>query len=334
MKKNIFMILGNGFSIDFISTHKRDNLINVRNLFCNGEFVEWPGNDEPGFLSYKYCPFLWNLGARPYIDNSDANELIENIITCANILQTNNREDGNNYVKAYKELSSYLMSLFIYYDKIIDFNEIDLSNWGWKSLFESYNNNDNIENVFILTYNYDVWLERVLIKLSINYSVDGFDKVRKKFHIFKPHGSISFKHDIQKDKDGFSINYDLDKTDINIKNFVIQYSDIENLNAVNAIIPPAGDSSRLGFTWAKNIRDNIQIKAAELNEIDELIICGISYWHVDRLEIDNVLTKINSKISNVKLINPHPPNVLNAVLTTLFENVIFFTNSKIFLGGI
>jgi hypothetical protein len=68
--KDLFIILGNGFSIDFLNhLCVKDNLpaageISLSNLFENGELVPWPGDDSPGFLSYKHCPSLWTLGAR------------------------------------------------------------------------------------------------------------------------------------------------------------------------------------------------------------------------------------------------------------------------------
>lgn len=41
--------------------------INLTNLFEKGDKVPWPSNNEPGFLSFRRCPALWQLGARPNI---------------------------------------------------------------------------------------------------------------------------------------------------------------------------------------------------------------------------------------------------------------------------
>ena len=91
-------------------------------------------------------------------------------------------------------------------------------------------------------------------------------------------------------------------------------------------MPPAGDSSRFKFAWAKTLRNIILEKSKSINKNDELIISGISYWHVDRQEIDEILINLNHNI-DVYLINPNPPTVLNAVLTTIFNNVIVYTKS-------
>lgn len=83
--ENKLIILGNGFTIDFIEFLKLQDKIDVKNLFRLGDKVPWPGDDSAGFLSFKHCPNLWNLGARTNLDNKTTLEIIEDIITCANI---------------------------------------------------------------------------------------------------------------------------------------------------------------------------------------------------------------------------------------------------------
>ncbi|MCD0466499.1 SIR2 family protein [Flavobacterium sp. ENC] len=329
-KKNYFILLGNGFTIDLINhlKNKIDCGINVSNLFSNGELVPWPGNDKPGFLSYRYCPNLWTLGARPNMSNEDAINLIEDIITCANILHKNNKKSQNIYIKAYKELGTYLQALFVYYNKQININTVDFSDWPWFKFLNDLYNSSEVEKIHIVTLNYDIWLERVFKKINIHFDIASIDENDNKIKIYKPHGSISFSHRVKKEKEAFEIRYDTDSNDGEISEFTIEYDNINALNSVNAIIPPAGDSSRLDFKWAKEIRDSAKEVAKSLNKNDELIICGLSYWHVDRLEIDSILTSINPEIEEVKIINPYTPKVFNAIITTLFDKVIFYNNSK------
>jgi hypothetical protein len=171
--KDLFIILGNGFSIDFLNHLKvKDNLqqageISLSNLFENGELVPWPGDDSPGFLSYKHCPNLWTLGARPNLDATKTINLIENIITCANTLNKQSRDVDSIYIRAYKELVTYLKALFIYYNKKINVPNIDLSDWGWCKYLVNATKNPEIEKIHIVTLNYDVWLERILKKNNI-----------------------------------------------------------------------------------------------------------------------------------------------------------------------
>ncbi|MGG7467053.1 hypothetical protein [Chryseobacterium arthrosphaerae] len=154
-KKNYYILLGNGFTIDLIKylSEKKTKDVNVSNLFANGELVPWPGNDKPGFLSYRYCPNLWTLGARPNMSNEDAINLIEDIITCANILHKNNKKSENIYIKAYKELVTYLQALFVYYNKQIDIDKEDISEWSWYKFLNKIYNSDEIEKIHIITFN-------------------------------------------------------------------------------------------------------------------------------------------------------------------------------------
>ena len=168
--------------------------INLTNLFEKGDKVPWPSNNEPGFLSFRRCPALWQLGARPNINNHEASKIIEDIITCANVnafsKENNGRyEEPSIYLRAYHELVIYLKYLFIYYNCILSDDILTkgkLKEWGWGKLFENLNDNINISSVNVITYNYDIFLERVLRKLEIEYSVQGFEEsMSKKIKIIK-----------------------------------------------------------------------------------------------------------------------------------------------------
>lgn len=144
MTKKLVLIIGNGFSIDFVSRIRKDDRIDLRNLFSNGDKVPWVADNEPGFLSFKRCPNLWNLGARPNSSASESLSLIENIITCAHLYCNKKRstnlpsEDPNMYIKAYNELASYLRYLFSFYNTLIDeedFDKQEIQEWGWTVFF-------------------------------------------------------------------------------------------------------------------------------------------------------------------------------------------------------
>ena len=99
---------------------------------------------------------------------------------------------------------------------------------------------------------------------------------------------------------------------------------------VNAIIPPAGDAERFGFGWIKDIRKGIDEIVSKSTSKDEMMLFGLSYWHVDRNEIDEILLSMDNKME-VRFVNPKPPTALDAVLTSLFKNYIHFSNSKLIM---
>lgn len=84
MPKHLCIILGNGFTIDLLSSLNITDKVDVQNLFRFGAEVPWPATGAPGFLSFKHCPNLWNLGARAHCQTPDCMSLIEDIITCVN----------------------------------------------------------------------------------------------------------------------------------------------------------------------------------------------------------------------------------------------------------
>lgn len=312
------------------------------NLFANGDKVPWPANNEPGFLSCQRCPALWQLGARPNINNSEASKIIEDVITCANVnafsKENSTRfELSNTYLRAYHELVLYLKYLFIYYNNILNDDILSLDKvqkWGWGNLFQKLNWNSNITSVSIVTYNYDILLERVLKKLNIEYSMMGFCKSDlKKFKIIKPHGSISFRSAKEYDKESFSIKYNRDGLGGKIEDLVVDESlDLGVMSNINTMIPPAGEAERYQLVWS-NVLKNCAIEAAEkLREDDEVIFGGVSYCNVDRREIDEELINIDIGVK-IKVVNPDTKNTFGAVISSLFGEYIHYIDSKS-LGGL
>ena len=329
MAKNIFILLGNGFSIDLMNQLKMSDKINLSNLFAAGSDVSWPATDIPGFLSFQNCPNLWTLGARPYLRGEDSLRIIEDVITCANILPQRTEIKDKIYIRAYNELEQYLMSLFVHYTDLVDLKKArkNLTEWGWLKYLRSLNSDKDVKTVNIVSFNYDVRLEMVLELYGFPYSIAGFSPKREKFHIFKPHGSIAF-HSAKRDKSAYCIQYRDTFDNHPLADFKYDNKNLDCLNLVNAIIPPAGDSTRMRQMWSSELRNQIKMAATSLGKDDSVVICGLSYWHVDRKEIDTYLSAISPEIKNLIMVNPNPPEVLNAVLMTLFNQYIVIPDSK------
>lgn len=354
--RKAFIILGNGFTIDFLQYYSKvDSSINekidVCNLFRLGDKISTPWEEKPGFLSFKNCPALWTLGARPYNTKEESNALIEEIITCANMffdfvnepeqktkrLELTNSNKDKIYLRAYSELNMYLRHLFSSYNTMITDKQLEKflngnTSWGWIDFFKAIEKSE-YDKITFVTYNYDIWLERILKILKIPFRINGFDKsCDEKVEIIKPHGSISFvpKGDISA---VYSVNYNLDFEGVPIEQLEIQYDNLTRYPK-GAIIPPAGDSMRLGTTapWSQKLRNEAKNIATNIEEKDEIVLCGISYWHVDRRELDELLINLNQD-SNFTFVNPMPPRDLNAVLSSIFTNYVQ-QHSSSEIGGI
>lgn len=72
--------------------------------------------------------------------------------------------------------------------------------------------------------------------------------------------------------------------------------------------------------------------AKQIDAKDDVVLCGISYWHVDRREVDELLINLNQDVE-FTFINPSPPRDLNAVLMSIFKNYVHQSSSS-HIGGI
>ncbi|GAA6173828.1 hypothetical protein NBRC116592_34980 [Colwellia sp. KU-HH00111] len=340
MGKKLCLVLGNGFTIDLINNAGLDEQIDVVNLFSKGAELPWPETDVAGFLSFKHCPNLWNLGARPNMGKDAAGALLENIITCLNVhvLKVKPKvPDGADkandiYINAYYELTSYLRTLFSHYNSLVELGSLSdkLKDWPWLNFLIKANSSPEYDSITIITYNYDIWLERLLMENKIPFNLsqvkNGNFGVDPKITIVKPHGSISFYHENQGFAD-YSIGYGKNiPGDAITEDFNVDYDIPLSKCLINALIPPAGDSVRMKQSWSGQIRTVAAGNAKKLGDDDELMICGISYWHVDRSEIDELITN-GSPNTNVMMFNPYPNQSMDAVLTSLFRNYVFHNNS-------
>jgi hypothetical protein len=336
LDKRLYLILGNGFSMDMLAHIGHPDMVDVRNLFRFGSHVRWPVDGEPGFLSFKHCPNLWNLGARPNMSESDALSLIEDIITCVNIFClvpptariSGEPRPNDIYIFAYKELSIYLKHLFIYYDTKARLTSAAAESWPWcKFLVHAVS---KFSDISIVTYNYDIWLERALIDCGVkfNLALMGEPGPLAKITILKPHGSISFAHKVVLGRDAFRVALDREVLDGSVSDFDVRYDKLDENYVVSALIPPAGESGRLNHTWAGQMRAEAKRRASELGSADEVIIGGLSYWHVDRAELDELLISFDRSI-NIKMINPNPSRAMSAVLASLFDNYIAYNSARV-----
>lgn len=240
--KKLILLFGNGLTMDLLAhlENEKPN-IDLSNLFSKGDTVIWPdGNQERGFLSYKHCPSLWNLGARPNMDKQAANDLIEDIITCANMISSANTppQEDNIYLTAYYELVAYLKHLFIQYNEQVSDRDLladTITDWGWLKLIQSAYSSDEYEKIIVITYNYDIFLERLLHLRHIPFSVGGLEKDTKKIILLKPHGSISFAHNSIGDSSTFVIRKSTDMYEATLSDFSVKYDHLSDNYLVNAL---------------------------------------------------------------------------------------------------
>ena len=250
------LILGNGFSVDLLSHLNQLSEVPLTNLIAYGDKLLWPQNNRNAFISFRNTPNLWILGARPSNSSDKNNQIIENVITCANayfLKDPKTRGFGGPdkrriYIDAYRELVLFLKYLFVTFDQSIQIDKRSVENWSWAKLFTNLNDDKSVSKVDIVTFNYDLWLERTLEEINVDYNISIIGgSPQQKFSIVKPHGSISFIHKTILDKDAFSINYDGDYSEGKSEDFSLQMTDLDVNTAIVPIVPPAGDTERFNL---------------------------------------------------------------------------------------
>ncbi|MBN5171007.1 hypothetical protein JY430_02485 [Stenotrophomonas maltophilia] len=317
----VLVIAGNGLSISLMG--KSSPEVDLFNLFARGGDVSWPASNAPGFLSYEFCPNLWALGARHTMAPQKSYELIEQIITAVNaccLADPSSLDDGI-YIRAYKELVSYLRYLFVHYDNFLinrNFFNKEENQTPLTWLFDA-SLNKSIESINVVTFNYDAFLERFLDARKIDYRIPLLTGSNAKLAIHKPHGSITFCGKKPLDQSSFAVNYNNSFTEGGLDDLIVRYEELDSHYSSTGILPPAGDSDRYKHRWIRQIWDEALEGAASIGDGDIVIIYGLSYWHVDRREIDALLTKVSRK-ARVISINPTPNHNFEAVCCSLFKS--------------
>lgn len=328
----LLVIAGNGLSVSMLKSNPVDG-VDLLNLFSQGGDVSWPATGMPGFLSYEHCPNLWALGARQTVSASTSYAVIEQIITAVNaccLADPSSLEDGI-YIRAYKELVSYLRYLFVHYDSVLrrssffdDDKVFESIDWLIDAIDESA-----VSDVDVISFNYDAFLERALQKKDVQFSVPLLsERADAKIRIHKPHGSITFCGRIPLDKAGFNLSYGAGGfTEGGITELEVRYDGLDGYFPLVGILPPAGESERYKHRWIRQIWDRAIDAASALKENDLVVIYGLSYWHVDRKEIDMLLSMV-SRRARVISINPNPNPNFEAVCCSLFKSYHSYSNAK------
>ena len=318
--KGVF-VLGNGYSINLLRLLKEKKIISSEiadridliNLFSKGDMVPCP-DGSIGYLSKKYCPNLWDMGIRSTISSEKASEVINNIIMSHRIaikLQQTHRISLSNdkNIATYYELIDYIKRLFIYYNSEItdDFLKVALDHIDIPVIDDLAKDPSEYA---IITYNYDIFLERLLKLKGIDYTIFDFLKKSQGVTIYKPHGSISF--DV-KGNNSISNIYDLTCNNIELnENLTYDYSK-------SLIIPPHGFIDGNTSSWVKQMRDDAKKTMASLPE--KVVFWGIAYNYVDREEFNDIITEIQSQ-TDIEYVNPSPSIALDYIFSSIFSNYI------------
>jgi hypothetical protein len=342
--KKALIVLGNGLSIDCLTHVKAREQIDTVSLFRRGAEVLSPEGDDIGFLSRRFCPALWSLGVRPHLDARSAISIVERVLSAAQaFVQHRHRSayiesDGSlrpelTHLRAYCELAHYLRQLFLMYDSEVkeSFSKNAIESWKWALFFQKLQS--EAREIVVVNYNYDLFLERALTALDIPFVYAGLNEDvdpsnASKIKIYKPHGSINFvgKDDvavIKSERPPREIDYRLAEDLTTKRQLRVQDFQPEDFWLRYSGIPPAGESARLGQSWNKGVHQKILDQAKTMQQDDLFVACGVSYWHVDRSEIDSIIAELHPEV-RAYMVNPAPSPEFDSVLSSLFRQYTCF----------
>lgn len=171
------------------------------------------------------------------------------------------------------------------------------------------------EDDIVISYNYDVSFERLLKMSNKRYTyMFNHDKDNKNIRIYKPHGSINF--DCVNSYKKINNIYDLTSEQITIINF--DETKLSDDFKHSFIIPPSGFIVGGENSWVSDIRTSI---SHSLNDCcpEQVVFFGHSYGVVDRDEINEIISWLDSKCTKIAYINPVPSSSLDYILSQNFD---------------
>lgn len=185
--------------------------------------------------------------------------------------------------------------------------------------FGEYIKNNHNKIALIISFNYDLILERILASHNIPFYRIGTSEKESGIAIWKPHGSIDFNTPQVGIRINQPVGYPLNTAihrNVNDKptEIIDKKSWLEARRQVDLVLPTQStDLQESGFNRiAKESFRKIK------GQISEAMVFGISYMNCDREEIDSILLGNNWKI---EIINTEPPGAMTTKYALLNEHI-------------
>ena len=298
--RNTLIIAGNGLSI---SLHH----------FANDQLRAWHPSKpldwdvrNPNDAAMRLLDVLPNLDSALLAldrDRFDSHfELLNHINTEGLALITS---QGNLRLKA--ELDQFLALSYANFDHHAA--KVTTTDWEWSRYMSQHAD----EILGVLSFNYDLILERLLRESHISYfspEVDGESELVG-IMLGKPHGSIDFEvspRAISIPAPAFPLRNYLVNNDTGLQR--LPMDQLIRARAQYIVVPPS-EASRIGdYQWVRPIFDWV-VRCRP--QIQRIVIVGLSYHPSDRIEVKRILESVN-KTTEIVLCNPEVPKALIATL--------------------
>lgn len=212
-------------------------------------------------------------------------------------------------VQAYVEMRHYLALAYSTFQAAVD--RVDLTSWRWVSYFRSLGR----DLVAAFSFNYDLVLERALEAAGISYARVGlWEEVGGRTMIVKPHGSIDFE---LQDRTVAFIGREPSYPMPNLINRVnsgikrLARDDLLRVRISPELIPPMQAATARDYQWVSPGFETFSSQGPQIT--GTCVLAGISYWPVDRPEIDELIDMLLPD-TRIIVANPNPADDLLTAL--------------------
>lgn len=265
MSSKFAVLVGNGFTLDFLDSHNKE----LHSSFPLKNFKS---------SKIQYGTFIDHL---PMIKNELMNQNLSDF------------DSIEKYASKYElisheheQLRKFLAYAYSKFQITVDDN-YSFSNWRWVKWLS-----ENKENLICgISFNYDLTLERAFENAGIKFSRSGIREIKGKVPIMKPHGSIDFDLPNNTILSPF-LNRFANTTFMNdTKKLISIPKPLWLMPRVEAdLIPPSLSNYQKKLNWVKTTSKEYENR---VQEIEKFVIIGVSYWEVDRPEIDFYLEQLS-----------------------------------------
>lgn len=193
------------------------------------------------------------------------------------------------------EIQHFLAGAYSQFQSVVD--RIDLTPWRWSQWISAAIGDISC----IVSFNYDLILERTLEHAGTTYRRLGVASERTGLCVIKPHGSIDFEIHGIKVPVGYPLKNAVLHNDAPLR--ALSANELLSPRTEVDIVVPTEYSPFLQFQW---VAPAYTWFASRAKELTHCFFVGLSYWECDRPELDFLLDAL-SPDACVVIANPDPP---------------------------
>ena len=229
-----------------------------------------------------------------------------------------------DYIRLTAELRHFIAMSYSHYQWEAD-RFVTMNSWPWGNFLRSIA--DRLQ--LVVSFNYDLNVESLLESAGRELFHVGVSRglgqvSTSAVPIAKPHGSIDYRprsgNIVIPGRPQYPVNNVFELADMPIE--TMPRSEIRRPRLTADVVLPAEASEYSDFQWVRPVR---QWASRLGSRTSYLILMGLSYWSVDRPEIDSILNSVSSGATAI-VANPHPDSDLLTKLRQRFSDVREWTD--------